>query len=222
MKKVLLHTLLLLFVAGTSIYGQENPPFWNEIQAFKKRDSIQPPTQHAILFTGSSSFRMWHNVQQAFPNHTIINRGFGGSSLPDVIRYANDIIFSYQPKQIVLYAGENDLAASDTITAQTVLQRFQQLHGMIRKKLPGVPVVFVSIKPSPSRDHIQPKIKEANRLIERFIKQQPHTTFVDVYHAMLGPDGKPRPELFIEDQLHMNEKGYAIWKQKLQPVLRKN
>ncbi len=106
---------------------------------------------------GSSSFRMWKNVQQDFPGYTIINRGFGGSSLPDVINYADEIIFPYEPKQIVIYCGENDLAASDTVTAQMVVDRFKALFFLIRDRMPDVPVVFVSIKPSPSREKLWPK-----------------------------------------------------------------
>src|SRR5882757_11127566 len=107
-------------------------PFQGEIAAFKKQDSIQPPPKGAILFVGSSSFRKWVDVQAAFPAYPLINRGFGGSSFPDVIHYAGDIIFPYQPKQIVIYCGDNDLAAADTVTAQVVYSRFLQLYHLIR------------------------------------------------------------------------------------------
>ena len=110
------------------------PPFWKDIQNFKKQDSIHFPPKNAILFIGSSSFTKWTDVQDYFPGYTIINRGFGGSTLLDQIRYANDIIFPYEPKQIVIYCGENDLASSDTVTAEMVVDRFKQLYKMIRKK----------------------------------------------------------------------------------------
>src|SRR5205085_12445340 len=102
---------LLLF--ANVLTAQQKTPFWDDIQAFKKQDSIQPPPQHAILFVGSSSFTKWTDVQGYFPNYTIINRGFGGSALPDLIRYENDVIFKYDPKEIVMYCGENDIAGSD-------------------------------------------------------------------------------------------------------------
>src|SRR5258708_14339638 len=150
MKK--LKWFLFLFLLVNLLNAQEQkPPFWNDIRDFKKQDSIQLPSQHAILLVGSSSFTKWKDVQDYFPGYTIINRGFGGSSLPDVIRYANDIIFPYHPKQIVIYCGENDLAASDTVTGEMVFRRFTTLFNLIRKKLPNVPVVFISLKPSPSR-----------------------------------------------------------------------
>src|ERR1044071_6860521 len=129
MKKIKV-TLLFLFFVGTLI-GQEKPPFWDDIQAFKHQDSGQAPPQHAILFVGSSSFTKWKDVQSYFPKYTIINRGFGGSSLPDIIYYANDIIFPYHPKEIVIYCGENDFAANDTVSTKTVMDRFKTLYGMI-------------------------------------------------------------------------------------------
>src|SRR5436190_6584865 len=114
MKRITFFCFLYLTFASTSFAQQA--PFYEDIQAFKKQDSIKPSAQHAILFVGSSSFTKWTNVQSYFPNYTIVNRGFGGSALTDVIRYAKDIIFPYHPKEIVIYCGENDLAYSDTVT----------------------------------------------------------------------------------------------------------
>jgi len=218
--KRLLALLVAVVVSFTAVDAQQNKPFYNDIQKFKKADSVQAPPQNAILFVGSSSFVMWKDVQKDFPKHTIINRGFGGSSLPHVIDYANDVIFPYNAKQIVIYAGENDFAASDTVTAQTVFNRFQHLFQMIRERQPKVPVVFVSIKPSPSRAHLMPKMSEANQLIREYLKTQSKAKFVDVYTLMLDETGKPRADLFIEDMLHMNRKGYDIWKKALKKHLK--
>lgn len=194
-------------------------PFSNEISAFKKQDSISFPPKNAILFVGSSSFRLWENIESYFPGYTIINRGFGGSSLPDVIRYEKDIIFPYQPKQIVIYCGENDIAGDTTITAETVANRFKQLFTDIRTALPGVPIVFVSIKPSPSRWQWREKMTASNKLIKKFLKKKRHTKFVDVWTPMLGTDGRPREILFREDMLHMKPTGYAIWQRAILPAL---
>ena len=142
---------LFLFLAYTNVHAQQQPPFYDEIQQFKKLDSAQFPPKNAILFVGSSSFQKWHDVQDYFPKETIINRGFGGSELTDAIRYANDIIIPYHPREIVIYSGENDLAYSDTITASIVFDRFKKLFSIIRGAMPQVPLVYVSIKPSPSR-----------------------------------------------------------------------
>lgn len=196
-------------------------PFANEIASFKKNDSFNFPPSHEILFVGSSSFTKWTDVQDYFPSFPIINRGFGGSTLPDVIFYANDIIFPYQPRQIVIYCGENDIASSDTVTAQLVLARFKTLFKMIRQKIPDVPVVFVSLKPSPSRWHLRIKMIEANRVIKKYLKRKKHTGFVNVWPAMLDTDGKPLKQIFTGDNLHMNASGYAIWQKLIEPFLKK-
>ena len=211
----------LLFFLPIALFAQAHPPFWDEIQAFKKEDSVKPPPKNAIVFVGSSTFRMWENVQQDFPGHAIINRGFGGSSLPDVIRYQNTIIYSYHPKQVVIYCGDNDLAASDTVTATLVFSRFKQLFNSIRKKLPAASIVFVSIKPSPSRQRLMPKMDSANKMIKSFLSKNKKTAFVDVYHKMLNADGTPKDELFRDDKLHMKPNGYAIWKDAIKPYLLK-
>jgi lysophospholipase L1-like esterase len=196
-------------------------PFADEIQQFKKQDLAHPPPANAILFVGSSSFRKWTDVSSYFPGYSIINRGFGGSTLPDVIRYAPDIIFPYQPKQVVIYCGDNDLAASDSVTADTVFERFRVLFELIRQHMPGEDIVYVSIKPSPSRARLQEKMEKANLLIQTFLSINSHTSFVDVYHKMLNADGSMMTGIFLEDNLHMNAKGYAIWQKAIAPYLSK-
>jgi lysophospholipase L1-like esterase len=171
---------------------------------------------------GSSSFTRWTDVKDYFPGYTIVNRGFGGSTLADVLRYEEDVIFKYNPKQIVIYCGENDVASSDTITANTVFNRFTNLFSDIRAVYPNVPVVFVSLKPSPSRWQLREKAKATNQMIEQYLGRQKNTQFIDVWKPMLGKDGKPRPELFVEDNLHMNAQGYAIWQKLIQPTLLKD
>lgn len=212
--------LLLLFLASFSgTYAQQHPPFYSDIKSFEKQDSIHFPPSNEILFVGSSSFTKWTDVQDYFPGYPIVNRGFGGSSLPDVIRYADEIIFPYQPKQIVIYCGENDLAASDTVTAQMVYLRFKELFDMIRKKLPNVPIDFVSMKPSPSREHLMPKYVEGNLLIKKFLQKKKKASFINIYDAMLDVNGKPKKDIFIADNLHMNAKGYKIWQKIIAPYL---
>ena len=205
----------------TAVPAHQPPPFWNEIAEFKRQDSLQRPPSGGILFVGSSSFRKWTNVQNYFPGYPIINRGFGGSAFPDLIRYAGDIIFPYHPRQIVIYCGDNDLAASDSVTATMVYNRFVRLYNLIRSRLKDVDIVYVSIKPSPSRQKLMPRMEETNDMIRNFMASYSHATFVDVYHAMLTPQGLPMDDLFIGDKLHMNEKGYKIWQQILLPYLDK-
>ncbi|TXK49368.1 G-D-S-L family lipolytic protein [Pontibacter qinzhouensis] len=225
-KKHLLTSLILLALCFTCFYrvqAQELPlpPFWNEIQEFKQQDSVQMPPKEAILFVGSSSFRLWPNMQQMLPEYTVINRGFGGSNLLDLKRYLPDIVFPYQPRQIVIYSGENDIA-SDTVEAEEVLLRFENVFQAIREELPEVPIVYITIKPSPDRERYMPLMRKANELIKNYLNDKPKTTFIDVYKPMLQKNGKPRTDIFIQDNLHMNEKGYAIWVKALKPHLLKN
>jgi lysophospholipase L1-like esterase len=214
-KKIALAIALLL-----PAYFSVAQPFADDIAAFKKQDSISFPPRHAILFVGSSSFTNWKEVQTYFPKHIIINRGFGGSSLTDLIHYEKDIIFPYQPKQIVIYCGENDLAASDTVTVRMVYRRFVQLFGMIRNHLPGVSIAFVSLKPSPSRWSLRYKVRQVNKLINEFLSKTTNSQFIDVFHPMLDKNGLPLKEIFLEDNLHMNASGYAIWQKVILPYLK--
>lgn len=208
-----------LLLLACAFQAGAQAPFANDIAAFKKRDSVAFPPQKAILFIGSSSFTYWKDVQDYFPDHVIVNRGFGGSTLPDVTRYADEIIFPYKPKQVVIYCGENDLASSDTITAATAFNRFVQLFTLIRKKMPRVPVAYVSMKLSPSREKYWPKMEEANRLIREYLATQKKTAFIDVVPMMRKEDGRTDESLFTGDMLHMNPKGYAIWKKIIEPYL---
>lgn len=213
MRKIslLIYSVLMVFFA----IAQDGFPFQKDIAAFKKKDSQQMPAANSILFVGSSSFTKWTDVQDYFPGYPIVNRGFGGSTLVDVIRYANDVIIPYHPKQIIIYCGENDIAASDTVTPQMVLKRFQELFSIIRSKLGKVPVGFISIKPSPSRWKMENRFVEANRLIKAFLAKQSNSAFINVHNAMLNADGSVKTDIFISDNLHMNASGYKIW----QPII---
>ncbi len=220
MKKLFL--LLCILSSGIIAIAQTTePPFRKEIDAFKKKDSIRIPPAQSILFVGSSSFTKWTDVQDYFPGYPIINRGFGGSSLPDMIRYVDDVIIPYNPKQIVIYCGENDIAGSDTIRPVTVLQRFQKLFSLIRNKLPKTPIAFVSLKPSVSRWAMEARFVETNKLIKDFLKKQKNTKFINVHDAMLNADGSVMTDIFVADNLHMNAKGYHIWQPIIAPVLLK-
>ena len=214
--------VFFLILAFFRPFAQSKLPFADEIQSFKREDSIKFPESKAILFVGSSSFRKWIDIQSYFPGYKIINRGFGGSSLPDLINYVDDIIFPYRPKQIVIYCGDNDLAASDTVSAQMVFSRFKELYMLIRARLPATSIVFISIKPSPAREKLLPKIKTANSLIRKYLKRSRNTSYVNVYNKMVSQEGIPRKELFTEDDLHMNSKGYALWQKILRPYLLKD
>jgi lysophospholipase L1-like esterase len=150
----------------------------------------------------------------------VINRGFGGSELSHAIMYADQIILPYKPKQVVVYSGENDIAVGN-VNADSVKTRFVKLFNLIRKDLPKASILYVSIKPSPSRQHLMPEMAKANSIICEFLKKKKNTTFINIYPLMLDENGNPRKELFVDDMLHMNQKGYAIWIKALKPHLKK-
>jgi lysophospholipase L1-like esterase len=209
-------TFLVLLLLQSSAFAQ---PFMNEIKAFRKADSITTPPKNAILLIGSSSFTKWKDVQEYFPEHTMLNRGFGGSSLTDVIYYANDVILKYEPKQILIYCGENDIAGSITVTADTVFKRFKTLYSIIRSKFKKVHITYISMKPSPSREKFLPTILTGNELIKQYLKKRKHTAYIDVYHSMFDTNGKILTNIFLSDKLHMNAAGYKIWQGIIAPHL---
>ncbi|TXI34238.1 MAG: G-D-S-L family lipolytic protein [Niabella sp.] len=215
--KWIITVVLLLALQNTK--GQEPFPYWNEVQKFKTLDSTAFPAKNQILFIGSSSFTKWTDVNDYFTGYKIINRGFGGSRLTDLIRYRYDVIFPYAPRQIVMYCGENDFVSDDKPNVETVMERFEALFQFIRSKYPTTPFAYVSMKPSPSRQHLQENFKEANKRIKQFLYKQKNARFIDVYSAMLHKDGRIKQEIFLGDNLHMNAKGYAIWKQVMEPYL---
>ncbi|SCC54197.1 Lysophospholipase L1 [Chitinophaga costaii] len=209
----------LLAALPCRLMAQSAPPFWKEILAFKAADAQVTPIAKPIVFVGSSSFRKWVDVNAYFPGYPIINRGFGGSTLQDVIRYAYDVILPYKPKQVVVYCGENDLAAN--VTPAEVVMQFRTLFVMIRENLPHTTIDFVSIKKSPSREKFFPQVDEVNKAILAFLQQQHNAAYIDINPIMLDASGQPRPELFLSDHLHMQPEGYALWKKVIGPYLLK-
>jgi lysophospholipase L1-like esterase len=210
------YVLLTLLISSTGLFGQS---FINEINAFRKLDSISKPPDKAILFIGSSSFTNWKDVAKYFPEKVIINRGFGGSSLIHLIMYANDVIFKYNPKQIVIYCGENDLTGGNNINADSIFNRYVRLHQLIRSKYRKVPIAYISMKPSISREKYLPTMQTANELIKIFLTKQKRSSYIDVYNKMIGADGKIYDHIFLKDQLHMNSEGYKIWQKIIAPYL---
>jgi lysophospholipase L1-like esterase len=208
--------LFLLFCLGMAAAAAPHP-FENEINAFEAADKTNPPPQNAILFIGSSSIRKWTTLAEDFPGHKAINRGFGGSQLSDSIYYFDRIVLPYKPKMIVLYAGSNDIDAGKT--PDTVADDCEAFVRKVEAALPGAKVVFISINTSPLRWKEVEKVKEANRQIAAFMAKSGKRMFIDTFPAMLDSAGKPRPELYVRDRLHMNPKGYAIWTSIIAPCL---
>lgn len=207
----------LIFFSSFQVKAQTQPAFWDDVQAIKKYDKVYAPPKDPILFTGSSSIRLWTNLSQQFCGYTVLNRGIGGAVINDIDRYVEDIIVPYKPKQIVLYIGENDIISAPK--GDSIAAGFQRLFTHIRERLPQVPVAYISIKPSPSREQFLAIAVRANQLIRSYLAQQPMTAFIDIFPMMLTKEGKMRPELFRDDMLHMKPAGYDIWYQKIKPFL---
>ncbi|WP_415326672.1 GDSL-type esterase/lipase family protein [Chryseobacterium sp. MMS23-Vi53] len=217
MKKIFSAFLLLTFVL---FFSQEKKPmFWQDIQNFKTLDQQNPPVKGAILLVGSSSFTKWTDVANYFPNKTIINRGFGGSRLTDLNYFANDLL-NYQPKQIIIYCGENDFADNDKLKAEVVVDRFKEFYKKIRAKFPKTEVDYISIKYSPSREKLWPQMKIANEKIAAFMKKEKNAEFIDITKVMQDANGNVRKDLFVGDMLHMTPEGYKLWTSVMNPYMK--
>lgn len=194
------------------------PGRWEaDVQRFQAEDRANPPAPGGVLFVGSSSIRLWNTLQRDFPSVRTLNRGFGGSEMADAVALADRIILPYRPSMVVVYAGDNDLAAGKT--PERVLADYQTLVRAIHARLPEARVAFIAIKPSPSRWSIVDRVREANERVRRFSEQDPRLSYIDIFTPMLGPDGTPRPELFVQDRLHLSEQGYALWRSVVAPYV---
>lgn len=218
MKKIFAAFLLLTF---TLIFSQEKKPmFWEDIQNFKTLDQQSAPLSNAILLVGSSSFTKWQNVSDYFPGKIIINRGFGGSRLTDLNSYSEDLLNPYQPKQIIIYCGENDFADDAQLKADVVVDRLKVFYKKIREKFPNIQVDFISIKYSPSREKLWPQMKEANKKIAKFMNKEKNAEFIDITKIMNDANGNVRKDLFVEDMLHMTPEGYQLWTKVMNPFMK--
>jgi lysophospholipase L1-like esterase len=183
--------------------------FAPEIDDFTLWDGKNSPPPGPVLFVGSSSIRLWSSAA-AFPGCGIVNRGFGGAQISDVQHFYEAVVARYRPRAILFYAGDNDVWAGKS--PGRVLEDFQEFVETVRRDQPDAPIYFLAIKPSPRRWHLWRDMEEANGLIRAWAGSQGNVVYVDVATPMLGADGRPRPELFAEDDLHLNEAGYEVWK----------
>lgn len=202
--------------------GAESPDpdpgrFAKSIETFMAWDSKNSSPEHGVLFVGSSSVRLWPTAM-AFPGKPIINRGFGGSELSDVIHFFEQIITPYSPGEIFLYAGDNDIANGKT--ADQVFEDYKELVVLLRADLPDSELVFISIKPSKSRWEKWPIMVEANRMIREYTAEHDDLGYADLATPLLDSDGKLK-DVFIDDGLHLNEEGYRLWQEALAPFLDK-
>lgn len=202
-----LAAFIFLFFSGT-LQGQDPLQFKKEVDSlialnktFNKSD--------VILFTGSSSIRAWDSLKSSFPNHNILNLGFGGSEMADLLYYTDKLIIPYRPKKIFIYEGDNDIHFGRS--AEQIIASAESILLRIRKQLPQSQVIFISAKPSPSRWQLRQKYEAYNKKLKTWTEQQKNVRYADVWTPMLDAEGVVLKDIFIEDGLHLNNKGYAIW-----------
>lgn len=193
-------------------------PFQKEIDAFIQWDNKNSWPKDAILFVGSSSIRFWE-THEFFPGCDVINRGFGGCQISDVNYFVNETILKYKPKIIVFYAGDNDIAEGKI--PQQVFNDYKTLVNKIQVRLPETVIIFISIKCSSSRLSYWPQMNKANSMISDFCKRDKQLLYFDAASLLLNPEGKPNPDYFLEDSLHLNKKGYKKWSDNLRPIMKK-
>lgn len=190
--------------------------FDSEIAAFEAADAANPPPANVIPFVGSSSFNNWTTLPAAFPNHPVLNRGFGGSQMSDVLYYFDRVVTKYQPPLVVVYEGDNDLAAGESVAQ--IFGEYSNFVWLVQQKCPATDIAFLAVKPSPSRANLLTQMAQLNSLIAGLADGR-RIRFIDIYTPMLDGTGQPRPELFGPDNLHMNAAGYALWQSIIGPEL---
>ena len=215
--RMLLAAGVLPFVSGAA---EHNSSRWEKsIARFEAADKKEMPKPGGVLFIGSSSIRLWKTLKDDIPGVAVVRRGFGGSQIADSVHFAGRIVHPYQPRQIVMYAGDNDVASGKS--PEAVLADFQTFVKVVHAKLPKTRIAFIAIKPSIARWKLSGKMSEANALVHGVCAKDKRLDFIDIWQSMLGQDGKPKANLFVKDGLHLNANGYALWTSIVKPYLAK-
>jgi lysophospholipase L1-like esterase len=216
MIRIFLWVAVAVFLFSTPLQAQKQ--FADEVDKLVAGDSVVN-TRKVILFTGSSSVRMWKDLKAHYPNHNVLNRGFGGSQMTDLLYFFDKLILPYRPSMIFIYEGDNDLASKKT--TEQILATADSLLTLIRTQVSKkVPVVFISAKPSLSRWTMKDQYVAFNSSLKAWTESKKNVRFVDVWTPMLDANGEPRKDIFIEDGLHMNKTGYDIWAAVIRPYLK--
>lgn len=213
MLRGLLGICLVLMGAGLG-WAQPSAPtrtnsFEAEIQQFERADVLRPPASNAVLFVGSSSIRKWTNLPAAFPEWSVINRGFGGSTLADVDFFFERVIRPYRPRVVVLYEGDNDLAQNQSVEQLTT--QFEAFLDRLATELPQTSVVLLAVKPSPKRLAFLPAQRALNDQLQRLARTRPKVIFADTFSPLLNDLPEPDSQWFEADRLHLNAAGYSRW-----------
>jgi len=209
--------IIVLSFVGISLFGQDPYRFENEVQQLLNSIQHDSAKSNTIVFTGSSSIRGWKDINDYFPDYNILNTGFGGSQMSDLLYYSNQLILNFNPVQVFIYEGDNDLASGKTV--KKVKSDAKNLIETIKAKLPDCQIVFISAKPSPARWHLMENYIKLNAAIAKLAGQQKDVEFVSIWEAMLDNNNYPRSEIFKSDSLHMNEEGYRLWAKEIEEYL---
>ncbi|HEV7606610.1 MAG TPA: GDSL-type esterase/lipase family protein [Steroidobacteraceae bacterium] len=214
----------ILLAAANASQGQApglQERFEKKVLEYEAGDKANPPPREAILFAGDSQFYRWKTIHEDLPGYTLINRGIDSFQFPDLLRYVDRLVIPYKPRLIVLHVGGNDV--HNGRTPAQLLADFQQFVALVHARLPGVRVVYSSITPGPGRWDEAPQRIAANRAVQQYIASQFSSgaglDFVDLWGAMLSPEGQPREDLWVEDRVHPNHAGYLIRVKLTQPLL---
>ncbi|MGI9455519.1 MAG: SGNH/GDSL hydrolase family protein [Aeoliella sp.] len=222
--RVMIAAVMLLGGQADQAFAKEKDrsKLWQkEMAQFEHADAESPAEPGGIVFVGSSSIRLW-DLAESFPaiEPTPLNRGFGGSHLEGSIRHAELLILRHKPRLVIVYAGDNDIAAGKD--ADRVLADYQKLVQIIHAELPDTSIAYIAIKPSIARWHLADTMRPANEKIAAECEDNDRLLFVDIWTPMLGEEGQPRPELFVDDGLHLNDTGYDLWAELVGPLLEKH
>ena len=210
--------LLFIFLFLSSfVYGQQTAAFRDEVLAIAhKYDSIWDADRETIVFTGSSSIRMWKDLKSRFPAHQIVNSGFGGSQASDLLHYQEELIFRFDPTKVFIYEGDNDIVQKKG--TKEIIKTMEEIISNIKKRDGTTQIVLISAKPSMARWHLKRKYKRLNRQFRKIGREQNGVEYADVWSAMLDGN-RLRSDIFIDDGLHLNQKGYEIWYSVILPFM---
>jgi lysophospholipase L1-like esterase len=215
MPRFLLLSILLAALALTSTAAEKaapKPERWEKtIVGFETADKTNAPPKQAILLVGGSNARRWTDVGDYFPGQKVINRGFGGAHLTDVVHFSDRIVLPYAPKIIFVNAGGNDLASGKS--PEQIRDAGKAFAAKVTASLPDVRIYYISIPPvmrAASTPDGLTGIKRTNELMQELAHANPRLGFINLFPAFLDAQGKPMPELFVADGTHFSPKGCEV------------
>lgn len=214
---VLVSATLQLAETARAQPAQPENRFERQVLAYEAADRTEAPSPGAILLAGDSQFFRWKTLAEDLPGFTIVNRGIDSFQTSDLIQYADRLVLPHRPRMIILHVGGNDVHNGKT--PQRLLADFQAFVTKVRAALPGVPIAFSSITPGPGRWDEADRRKAANQVIKDYIATQPGLHFIDLWDAMLTPEGKPREDIWVADRVHPNHAGYLVRVKIMLPLL---